>query len=151
MVTLFRPHDMVTPLSPKLLVKETTQTCGGPKSHSMIPNIQMKPKLIVKNTKFLLDNKCFNIFLCYYLLFSSTTLFLSKQTTLSSWPYYHPFVGKCEHSKPKTNNTFKFHQPLSYIMFQQTLLKINVGMWVHQFAQKFVPWPPHVHKPTTQP
>lgn len=77
MVTLFRPQDMVIPLLPKLLVKESTQTCGGLKSHSMIPNIQMKPKLTIKNTKLLLDNKCFNIFLCYYLLFSSTTFFLS--------------------------------------------------------------------------
>ncbi len=75
MVTLFRPQDMVIPLLPKLLAKETTQTCGGPKSHSMIPNIQMKPKLIVKNTKPLLDNKCFSIFLCYCL----------------SLLFYHPF------------------------------------------------------------
>jgi hypothetical protein len=33
---------MVTPLLPKLFVKETTETYGGSKSHSMIPNIQMK-------------------------------------------------------------------------------------------------------------
>lgn len=36
-------------------------------------------------------------------------------------------------------------------MFQQTFLKTNVAMWVHQFAQKNAPLPSQVHTSTTQP
>jgi hypothetical protein len=52
------------------------------------------------------------------LFFSSTTLFLSTTNNLFILVLLLPICSKCEHNKPKTNHTF--HQPLSYIMFQQT-------------------------------